>query len=432
MLFNSWGFLFGFLPATLLLSLVFRKYETGAYYKVFLSAVSLLFLHLNDANSVLILALSVVMNFLFVRYLPLRFVALPVVVNLILLAAFKYLKLWSFNSGFAIPLGISFYTFQQIGYIIDCSQSKSRRLSLKDYVLYMTFFPKLLAGPILQSDELVRKPDTLAQFNQGLFVFAIGLFKKVVIADHLLVNFSASGDGFVSAWVSGCFLMFHLYFDFGGYSDMAVGLAKMFGFEIPWNFHAPFKSKSLIEFWNRWHISLGNFVRTYFFTWQIRKYAGHFGAQMVVLFLTMVLLGVWHGATLNYLLFGVLHGAGLVCNYWFRRAKLNLATGAAQALTFLFVLFTMVIFCSPEFKEALINVKAMLNVARISVADFKENIAVISLLASILALAFKAPSSKDLTESFRPSFKTVAFAFALLLLSILNLNLETPFVYMGY
>ncbi len=264
--------------------------------------------------------------------------------NLALIAGFKYAGLLaaSANDLFAfgipiphlfLPLAISFFTFEQISYLVDAAAGRAPRYSFLNYALFVSFFPHLIAGPIIRHNDLIPQFDTSRDNNKrsddiavGMTLFTIGLAKKTLIADNLApfsdAVFSAAHHGAAigaaDAWMGTLFFAFQIYFDFSGYSDMALGSACLFGIRLPMNFNSPYKAASIIEFWRLWHISLSTFLRDYLYIplggnrhGSVRRY--------INLFLTMLLGGLWHGANWTFVIWGGLHGFYLIVNHAWRR-----------------------------------------------------------------------------------------------------------------
>ena len=248
----------------------------------------------------------------------------------------------------ALPLAISFYTFQKIAYLIDSSRGTAKKMSLLDFSLFASFFPQLIAGPIVHYSEVVpqlMKRGLVEQFGRnvlvGLVIFAIGLFKKTVIADSLALFanpvFEAAGQhqalNPLVAWLAAITFTFQLYFDFSGYSDMAIGLGRMFGVKLPLNFHSPLKAGGIIEYWRRWHMTLQRFILSYIFeplTLPLSRWTARQGlstwpefALSIALpsIVTFVAVGVWHGAGWTFVLFGVMHGLYICTNQFWRRLQ---------------------------------------------------------------------------------------------------------------
>lgn len=300
-----------------------------------------------------------------------------VAINLSLIAYYKYfdLLLSGVNGVFALelplqhvvlPIGISFFTFQQIAYLVDVAEGKTSRASALDYVFIIVFFPHLIAGPVVLQEHLLpqvrAKRDWALRADQvvlGLALFSLGLFKKTVLADSMSRHVDAifitaqhTPPGTLDAWLAAVGYAFQIYFDFSGYSDMAVGLAFLWGFRLPMNFYSPYKADSIIEFWRRWHISLSSFLRDYLYI-RLGGNRHGFARTMAALMATMLLGGLWHGAGLQFLVWGGLHGALLVANHCWRRAGApTLPRPLGVALTFGAVCVAWLYFRAGSLEEA--------------------------------------------------------------------------------
>ncbi|MEG3640115.1 MBOAT family O-acyltransferase [Magnetococcus sp. PR-3] len=307
---------------------------------------------------------------------------LGVVANLSVLFVFKYLG-FSVSQIYALvdwqghipaielPLAISFFTFQQIAYLIDIYKREPAQANLAEYALFVAFFPQLIAGPIVHHSEIVWQFErlkerfiTLNNLTIGMTVFIIGMFKKVVLADGMASYadpiFNAADKGTmistVDAWVGTLAYTFQIYFDFSGYSEMAIGLAWMFGIRLPNNFNSPYKATSIIDFWRRWHMTLSRFLRDYLY---IPLGGNRHGPLMKYrnMFLTMLLGGLWHGAGWTFVIWGALHGLYLTLNhFWQAWAPVQKSFWhnriTAQLLTFLAVIIAWVFFRATTFEGA--------------------------------------------------------------------------------
>jgi alginate O-acetyltransferase complex protein AlgI len=265
----------------------------------------------------------------------------------------------------SLPLGISFFTLQQVGFLIDTYQGMIPRQRFLDFSLLVCFFPKLTIGPIVGSREFLvqagdrtRKAPVAGNILEGSLRFSIGFAKKVVIANHFGnwsdIGFMQSARlSCTEAWVTALSYAFYLYFDFSGYCDMAIGAAKVLNFSLPENFDSPFKATDLIAFWQRWHISLTSCLTSYVYTpivlaMKKRSFAKSLAAVMI----TMTVVGIWHGPTWLFLFFGVLHGAGLGINHVWKRRRLRMPIALAWLLTFQFVVVSLLFFRAPDWNTA--------------------------------------------------------------------------------
>ncbi|HWW73052.1 MAG TPA: MBOAT family O-acyltransferase [Duganella sp.] len=395
MLFNSFSFILLFLPITALgyFTLARRSQSMAA---AWLAAASLFFYGWWSVEYIPLLLASIGFNYVVGRRIghgagaaKSRWLALAVAANLLLLCYFKYADF--FISGVnavggtnwplwhvVLPIGISFYTFTQIAFLVDTYQGKVKEYRFLHYLLFITYFPHLIAGPVLHHAEMMPQFErrdsyrlSAANVAVGLSIFAIGLAKKVLIADNLSphANFffnQSDPQGLLVAWGGVLAYAFQLYFDFSGYSDMAIGISRLFGIRLPLNFDSPYKSVSIIDFWRRWHMTLSRFLRDYLY---IPLGGGRCGTvrRYLNLMLTMLLGGLWHGAGWNFAVWGLLHGGYLMVNHAWAAlaARLRLPTGslawrlASMALTFAAVCFAWVFFRATDFSRAMTIVGAM-------------------------------------------------------------------------
>jgi alginate O-acetyltransferase complex protein AlgI len=401
MLFNSFEFIFLFLPLAVALYFIFIRSLGREYGLGFLVTASLFFYGYWNPQYLLLILFSIAVNFVLGswaipenRRFSKALLVLGVSINLGLLGFFKYANFFVDNINaltgvgwhldhVVLPLAISFFTFQQISYLVDSWQGKTREYNFLHYCLFVCFFPQLIAGPIVHHKEMLPQfaaPETLVpkarNFAIGLSIFAIGLFKKTVIADSLSGYVGPVYDDpavianldLFRAWGSTLAYTFQLYFDFSGYSDMAVGAARLFGIRLPINFFSPYKASNIVEFWRRWHITLSRFLRDYLYIamggnrhGKVRRY--------VNLFLTMLLGGLWHGAGWTFVLWGALHGGYLVINHAWRWLLTSAGVAlddrwlyrlASWLVTFLAVVVGWVFFRAPNVEQAIGILMAML------------------------------------------------------------------------
>ncbi|GJD59853.1 MBOAT family O-acyltransferase [Methylobacterium dankookense] len=382
MLFNSFVFLLAFLPAALALHGLAERYRPAWRLPV-LVGLSFVFYGWWDPRFVPLLAASILLNWGIAR----AFLAAPrpwlipgaIAGNLLVLALFKYLDFFAdladllpgvdlARPGWVLPLGISFFTFHHIMYLTDLRAGRAPGFGLVKYALYIAFFPQVLAGPLVRWSEIMHqfderpyaRPDAAERIGRGLMLLTVGLAKKVFLGDPLAayVNpvFQAAEVGRVvsaaEAWQAVLGFTFQIYFDFSGYTDMALGIALLFGIVLPQNFDVPYRATSLREFWRRWHMTLSRFLRDYLYIPMGGNQRG-LGIQVGALFATMALGGLWHGAGLTFVAWGALHGLGLGAGTLWRRAKLPMPSLAGWVLTSLFVVLTWVLFRAGSFGGAL-------------------------------------------------------------------------------
>jgi alginate O-acetyltransferase complex protein AlgI len=353
MLFNSAEYLFAFLPLVFVVFILLSRGRSTEGQITWLILVSLYFYGSWNPVYLLLISASIVFNFLVGRKLAViprgerhLWLVVGVVFNLGLLGYFKYAGFFvdSLNAfgdwlipvpAITLPLAISFFTFQQIAYLVDVSRDECEEYQFRHYALFVLFFPQLIAGPIVHHKEVMPQFDFLRQAGQlrtdvsvGLTIIIIGLFKKVVMADSLadIANpiFDAASQGesinTIDAWIGTLGFSFQIYFDFSGYSDIAIGSARLFGIKLPENFRSPYKSRSAIEIWTRWHITLSRFLKDYLYISLGGNRNGKF-SRYRNLVLTMLLGGLWHGAAWTYVMWGGLHGLFLCINHIWRAVQ---------------------------------------------------------------------------------------------------------------
>ncbi len=378
MLFNSYGFIFVFLPIAL-----FGFYAIGSksHHRTataWLVGCSLFFYGWWNPAYLSIIIISMLFNYAVGTVLASHAkskitLILAISVNLLALVYYKYFNFFlttlnnTLETDFTIetivlPLAISFFTFQQIAYLIDAYRGETREYNFLSYCLFVTFFPQLIAGPIVHHREMLPQfaKDTLYKLSYkhlfiGLSIFTLGFFKKAVLADgmtdYVSLSFNLAETStpitFFAAWAGSLCYALQLYFDFSGYSDMAIGLARMFGIILPMNFNSPYKARNITLFWRQWHMTLSRFLRDYLYIPLGGNRKGKI-RQIINLMITMVLGGLWHGAGWNFALWGFLHGFFLVCHHtWTQMTtylNLRLNRFFAWSLTFSAVLFAWVPF----------------------------------------------------------------------------------------
>jgi alginate O-acetyltransferase complex protein AlgI len=423
MLFNSYIFIFGFLPVVLagFYALGARRREWSL---IWLTAASLLFYAWWRPLNVLLIAPSILINFGLSRVLehtrekrP-RFaratLAVGITFNLCFLGYFKYLTFGQqamndlFGTGFVLtqvilPLGVSFITFQKIAFLVDVHAGRVTNFSFREYALFVLFFPQLIAGPIVHYREMMPQFQAAPcrfdaeNMSVGLSLFFFGLAKKLILADPIgrvvgpLYDRAAAGvpQSMTEAWIAALGFTLQIYLDFSGYCDMALGLARFFGIKLPVNFNSPLQAKSVIDFWSRWHVTLTRFLTAYLYmpmtlAMSRRRVANgkpvlgarDMGASAFVsllaipTMLTMLVSGIWHGAGYTFILWGLLHGVLLCINHGWRLIRPSLWRDTASyrrrmapiafLLTFLSVVFAMVLFRAPSVSSAVILWKGMI------------------------------------------------------------------------
>ncbi len=429
MLFNSYAFILLFLPVVL--AGYFRLGRRSNLAPViWLALASISFYAIGSWQFVALLLLSIAFNYgvghlLIVAELtrPQRKAALAIGVacDLLMLGIFKYAGFVAENVNavlgtdvavhILLPVGISFYTFTQIAFLVDAYRGQVAAYALPHYALFVTYFPHLIAGPILHHKDMIpqfereetKRPDGHLMLC-GVIIFAIGLFKKTCLADGIqplvALAFEARSPSFDQAWLGALAYTFQLYFDFSGYSDMAIGISLMFGIFLPVNFNSPYKATSIVEFWRRWHMTLSQFLRDYLYIPLGGNRRGR-ALRYVNLLITMLLGGLWHGAAWTFVIWGALHGAYLCLNHAFNALAPNVPPLLARpgrvlgaVLTFLAVVVAWVFFRAASVEWALRVLRSMADPANTVLG--REEIAALVQVAIYAALVWLAPNTQAL------------------------------------
>jgi D-alanyl-lipoteichoic acid acyltransferase DltB (MBOAT superfamily) len=471
-LFNSYDYLLYFLPLALAGYFLLRAHAVRAI--GWLTAASLFFYAWWNPQHLPIILGSIAFNYAVGRALLRRstraLLTLGVAGNLLLLGVFKYADFALANAAaltgiplplphLVLPLGISFFTFTQIAYLVDVARGRVREPSLLNYALFVSFFPHLLAGPILHHAEMM--PQFASVSNKrpyaphvalGLYLIAIGLAKKVFIADNLAPLADAvfarpAGLPALDAWAGALAYTFQIYFDFSGYTDMALGAAWLFNIRLPENFDSPYRSTDLQQFWRRWHMTLSRFLREYLYI-PLGGNRGGAGRTAVNVMLTFLLGGLWHGAAWTFVVWGGLHGAGLVVHRAWRRSGVAMPRALAWAITFVFVVVAWVFFRATSVGDALSLLRAMAGVngwvspqAGSAAGALVHALAPLpSLSAGWLAAIFLVAAvvtalprnSRQLALTFRPTWWNGSFATVAMVLAVLQFGRVTPFLYFNF
>ena len=404
MLFNSFVFIFLFLPIAFAGFFSLGRFAPRLA-AAWLTTASLFFYGWWNPIYVPLLLLSILFNYSCARFIahaagPARaqprtyLLTLAITGNLLLLGYYKYANFFLDSAGtllgahwglgdIILPLGISFFTFTQISLLIDTCRGEAREYNLVHYGLFVTYFPHLIAGPVLHHREMMPQFSRPATYRLnaenvavGLTIFSLGLFKKVVIADTVATYSTPAFDaaavgapmGLVAAWGGALAYTFQIYFDFSGYSDMAIGLSRMFGIDLPLNFNSPYKAHNIIDFWRRWHMTLSRFLRDYLYV----RLGGNRRSVLrryVNLAATMLLGGLWHGSAWTFVVWGGLHGLYLVVNHAWRELRRALGhdmdrstllgRSVARLVTFIAVVVGWVFFRATSFAAALSMLRGM-------------------------------------------------------------------------
>lgn len=482
MLFNSYEFIFLFLPFTFFIYfyLLNRRLTVGA--KGFLVFASLFFYSWWNIAYLPIILSSMLFNYVIgsslnenlkkVKVTRKTLLSFGILANLTLLGYFKYSDFFieNFNLAFdgsmpllhlTLPLAISFFTFQQIAYLVDSYRGETKEYDFLNYALFVSFFPQLIAGPIVHHKEMM--PQFATRWNlaknytniaAGLFIFSIGLFKKVVIADTFAISATNGFDkaealNLLEAWATSLSYTFQLYFDFSGYTDMAIGIALLFNIKLPINFNSPYKATSIQDFWRRWHITLSRFLRDYVYIPLGGNRKGNFRTYNNLL-ATFLLGGIWHGAGWTFVFWGLLHGIALVINNIWKSLNLRMPKILAWFITFNFVNIAWVFFRAKEWDDALKVLDGMffgklvlpislnfLNLSFIEYNDiwlsniFADKYLILYLLLTFLLLLF-IKNSIELKAKFRLNIYYLMCTVLLFVSSFLNLSGVHEFLYFNF
>jgi alginate O-acetyltransferase complex protein AlgI len=445
MLFNSFAFLLVFMPLALAAHVAVERYQPQ-YRLLLLTVLSFAFYGYWDWRFIPLLGLSILINWLVAQSFARSraagtdqgwIIVGAIAANLFVLGVFKYtgflVDVANGISGaglirpeIALPLGISFFTFHHVMYLTDLRAGTAPVYDLNRYALYIGFFPQVLAGPLVRWSELMHQLDERPyregweeRAARGVMLLTLGLAKKVLIGDPLseYVNpvFKAAADGqavtVLEAWQAVLGFTFQIYFDFSGYTDMALGIALLFGVMLPQNFNVPYRARSLQDFWRRWHMTLSRFLRDYLYI-KLGGSRNGFNLQLFALFMTMALGGLWHGAGWTFVAWGVAHGAGLCVGLFWRKGGLPFPAILGWAFTFLFVMLTWVLFRATSFTAAITIYKAMIGMAPFG-TGFKWRA-----LAIAAGFAMIGPTSWTLVER-APLTRWMAALFAVLFVFVL-------------
>jgi alginate O-acetyltransferase complex protein AlgI len=475
MLFNSFAYILFFLPAVIALSLLARRVAGPRAAQVLVFLASLVFYAWWKPTHLLYLLGSIFANWLFACWIDgaeqprrKRFLQLGLIANVAFLSAFKYVNfiLKSFPHfissrfllpDFEFPLGISFFTITQIMYLVDCYEGILPASSLFDHATFVSFFPYVISGPIARAKRILHQAGDFGGkegqrselMARGVYLFSIGLFKKVVFADAF-ARVAAYGLNFahnmstLETWVFSIAYTLQLYFDFSGYSDMAIASALMLGIEIPRNFDEPYRSKSIIEFWQRWHISLTNFITTYLYTPILKTFKkATLTTASVATLLSMTIAGLWHGPAWTFVCFGLWHGVGLAINQYWRKKKIfKLPAAVSWLVTFSFVNVSLIMFHARTMGSALGEIAGLIprhNLAgTLNLLAMRDQGIILHIVGPPLVVgfffAFFGKSSEQLAHEFKPSLANCGAVVVLTLVAwvFMNSTITTPFVYFQF
>lgn len=482
MLFNSYIFTFVFLPLALFGYHLLNHYAKYQLAKLFLIVMSLWFYGYFHIEYLLIIMTSIFLNYLLASFLHKTkrrklCLWLGIGMNVGILFHFKYMDFFiqNVNTLFSanvpllkllLPLGISFFTFQQISFIIDSYKNPSLHYSKLDYTLFVVFFPQLIAGPIVTHDEMIpqfndaeKKRWSSDDFALGITAFAYGLAKKVLIADTFgnFVNYGfshISSLGALNAIFVAVSYTIQIYFDFSGYCDMATGIAKMFRFNLPMNFNSPYKSFSVTEFWKRWHMTLTRFLRNYVYIPLGGNRKGKYRTYLNV-WLVFLISGIWHGANYTFIIWGILHGSVMVIERIYKERMKRLHPALAWIMTFAFINIAWIFFRADSVGDAFAMIKQimMLQFTPISLdmitsanciaieklisynsyyySELRTAYPIIMQLIVLFIILF-CKNTNERINDFKPSLRNAIVVTLLLFYSIISLSQISTFLYFNF
>jgi alginate O-acetyltransferase complex protein AlgI len=481
MIFSSYEFIFLFLPSCFVIYFYINKKKLFKLATGFLAISSLFFYSWWNILYLPLILSSVVINFLLSQLIirldesKIYILITGILFNIFLLGYFKYSDFFLqntnllFSSNYSLlyltlPLAISFFTFQQIAFLVDTYKGYVEKNSFLNYVVFVTFFPQLIAGPIVHHKEMMPQFSSIKNkflnyknIYLGIFIFSIGLFKKTVIAD----SFSKwATNGFdlmnqltlVEAWITSLSYTFQLYFDFSGYADMAIGAALLFNIKLPINFDSPYKATNIRDFWNRWHITLSRFLRDYIYIPLGGNRHGSFKMYSNLL-TTFFVGGLWHGAGWTFIFWGLMHAVAVIIQRIWSNAGLALNKLIAWFLTFNFINISWIFFRAEQWEDAIKILKGMFGFSGIALPILFQKITFLNFekiefsnayanfnddseitfwifIAFLITLFFK--NSNQLVNSYRPNNKVVFFIVMLFLISLMHLDKNVDFIYFNF
>ena len=475
MVFSSYPFLLLFLPIVLAVYYLLSHVKNDTYQRLFLILASLFFYGYQNVKYLALIISSIAVNYLIALAIQKKrssgakpFLILGVLFNVALIGYFKYYDFFIENINLVagtdfvlkhimLPLGISFFTFQQLSFLVSVYQGEEKVERLRDYALFVLFFPQLVAGPIVLYSEMIpqfkdaqRRYFNGENFAEGIYIFSMGLFKKAVLADTLCVladnGFAIADPGLAASWATTLSYTLQIYFDFSGYSDMAVGLGKMFNIDIPFNFLSPYQSESITQFWRKWHITLGRALSTYVY----KPLGGNrkgLTRTCINLLLTFLVSGFWHGASWTFILWGGLHGVFMVIERLLGKRREAIPKAIRIFATFMIVNALWVLFRAENIGQTMEIYKGMTAFSNIDLAQLDavmghtaninfpvtfDIVYIGTMIVSLLFVVFGCKNSAARLERFTVGTKTAATAAALFAVAFLCLSRESVFIYFNF
>ena len=488
MLFNSYIFIFLFLPITLTGYYVMNYFLPckSKISNIFLICMSLWFYGYFNSSYLIIICGSILINFLLSKKLSAKYnqsfrkflLFLGICINIAVIFYFKYYNFFLDNmnvifktsfelKNILLPLGISFFTFQQISYLFDSYKGETSSYSFDEYALFVSFFPQLVAGPIVLHNEMIPQFKKIENrqfiphnFSKGMYIFALGLFKKVIIADTFgkAVSYGFSSIDTISsleALIVSLSYTFQLFFDFSGYSDMAIGIGYMFNIELPQNFNSPYKSTSILDFWNRWHMSLTRFLKTYIYIPLGGNRKGKLQTYINIMIVYLI-SGIWHGANWTFVLWGALHGLLNCLNRFFQKYWKKLGNVTQWSITFSLINILWIFFRADSVSSAILFIRRLFSLSSFTIREdfyscfdlielsfLENNIQCLNFLSSHIAgfnlwffifgaffIILNFRNSYEIT--FKPTIKNSFTTVILIVWSVISLTEISTFLYFNF
>ena len=475
MIFSTYEFIFLFLPVTFFVYFILNRFDLNSIAKIWLIICSLYFYAQGSPDFFVFFLGSIVGNYIIGSTMARMegnqkaqkklLLLIGLAGNIGLLGYYKYTDFFIENynlltgSSYALkhivlPIGISFFTFQLIAFLVDSYRGETKQYDIINYLLFITFFPQLIVGPIIHHGEIVPQFESKANLKinydnvaKGIFLFSIGCAKKILLADPMTTNAQeffnniGSNPDLLLTWFSSIEYTISYYFDLSGYADMAIGLGLMFNIVIPQNFDSPYKARNFQDYWRRWHMTLSRFLSNYIFRSVYKrdvKWRNYYIATMVTFFVS----GFWHGAGWTFVVWGLVNGIFVCTASWMKRKNLKFPFWLAFPLTALGVVLARVLFVSNTFSDAWHVYRGLVNVSSLG-ADFSTMLSSVGHFISIhkssglrlvigIIICWFLPSSKTMTEKFKVNIWTAIYAGILMLLCITQMNKVVQFLYFQF
>lgn len=476
MIFSTYTFIFVFLPIVFLVYRLLTLTKVPNIAKLWLVMASIYFYAQGSGSFVVLFMADILINYAIGSFIvnlghkkavwgKRLLLTVGLLLNVAFLGYYKYANFAIENinlisgQGFplleiVLPLGISFYTFQLIAYLVDCYRGYTKETPIIDFFMFITFFPQLIVGPIVHHGDIIPQVQDKsmlkiqpANIMLGMFLFSIGCAKKILLADPLtdyavaFYNNVAAGDT-LTAWLGSVGYTVSYYFDLSGYADMALGLALLFNIRLPHNFNSPYKARNFREYWQRWHMTLSKFLSDYIFRSFYKKGSGSFNFYFSVM-MTFFVSGFWHGAGWQFIVWGLINGIFVCASHYMYRNKLKLPFLLAWGLTFAGVIGTRILFVSESMTEALQVMRKMVSFSDFQGLDVPAivdklttfaayNAYTIVLLLIGMAITFFGKNTAQMTQEFKPGVRHAVAAAFLLGVSLTQMTSVSKFLYFQF